>query len=102
MRTNFPAHFDSATSCFAQQSNASSRTDVLTMNLMITQLRQQNIAGDNRFFARRRPTWQPEKGAPVTLVHHAVPDEIVVLAMIEYRQPNHARVLNRAPHQLMV
>ncbi len=102
MRTNFAADFHSARPRFAQEPHAAGRADVLAMNRMIAQLREQNVARDDGFLARRRPAGQPEQRAPVAFVHHAVADEIVVLAMIEHRQADHARVLHRAPHQLVI
>ncbi len=54
------------------------------MNVMIAQLREQNVARDDRFLAGRWPAGQAEQSAPVAFVHHAVADEIVVLTMIEH------------------
>ena len=102
MRTNFAADFDSARARLANQAHASGRADVLAMNVMIAKFREQNVAHHDRFLARRRPAGQTKQRAPVAFVHHAVADQIVILAMIEHRQPNHARVLHRAPHQLVV
>ena len=50
----------------------------------------------------RRPAGQAEHGAPVALVHHAFADEVVVLAMVHHDEAEHARVLERAAHQLVV
>ena len=35
-------------------------------------------------------------------MHNAVPDQVVVLAMIEHRHADHARILDRAAHQFVV
>jgi hypothetical protein len=35
-------------------------------------------------------------------MHNSIPDQIVVLTMIEHRQVNHASILDRASHHLMV
>ena len=75
---------------------------MLAMDVMIAKFGQQNIAHHDRFFARRRPARQPEQRAPVAFVHHAVADEIVILAMIEHRHADHARIFDRAPHQLVI
>ncbi len=102
MRTNFAADFHAARSRFANQPHAAGRADVLAMNVMIAKFRQQNVAHHDRFFARGRPAGQAEQRAPVAFVNHAVADQIVILAMIEHRQSNHARILDRAPHQLVI
>ena len=72
------------------------------MNAVIAQFGEQNIACDDRFLARRRPAGQPEQRAPVAFVHHAVADQIVVLAMIEHRHADHPRVLDRAAHEFVI
>ena len=72
------------------------------MNAMIAKLGEQDIARHDRFLARRRPARQPEQRAPVAFMHDAVADEVVILAMIEHRHADHARVFHRAPHQLVI
>ena len=72
------------------------------MDVMIAELGEQDIARDDRFLARRRPARQPEQRAPVAFVHDAVADEIVILAMIEHRHADHARIFDRAAHQLVI
>ena len=72
------------------------------MDVMIAKFREQNIAHHDHFLARRRPARQSEQRAPVAFVDHAVADEIVILAMIEHRQADHARVFDGATHQLMI
>ncbi len=57
---------------------------------------------DDDFLARRRPAGQAEHGAPVAFVHHAFADEIVVLAMVHDDEAEHARVFQRAAHDLVV
>ena len=49
MRAGFAADFHTARPCFAQQSDTSGCTQVLAMNVMIAEFREQNIAHDNRF-----------------------------------------------------
>ena len=75
---------------------------MLAMNLMIAKFREQNVAHDNRFLARRRPARQTEQRAPITLMHHPVADQIVILTMIEHRHADHAGIFDRAPHQLVI
>ena len=72
------------------------------MNGMITKLGEQNVTEDHRFFARAWPTGQTKQRAPVTFVHDPVTDEIVILAMIEHGQTDHARVFDGAPHQFII
>ena len=55
MRANFAADFDAARSSFTKQPHASGCADVLAMNRMIAEFREQNVAHDNRFFADGRP-----------------------------------------------
>ena len=102
MRTNFAADFHSARPRLAQEPHASGRADVLAMDPVIAQFREEDVARDDRFLARRRPAGQAEQRAPVAFMHDAVADEVVVLAMIEHRQAEHARVLDRAAHQLVI
>ncbi len=72
------------------------------MNAMVAKFGQQNIPHHNRLFARGWPSGQTEQRAPVTFVHDPVTDQIVILTMIKHWQSNHARVLDRAPHQFMI
>ena len=102
MRANFAADLHPARPRLAQEPHAPGRADVLAMNPMVAKFREQNVARDDRFLARRGPAGQTEQGAPVAFVHDAVADEIVVLAVIEHRQADHARVLDRATHQFVI
>ena len=70
--------------------------------MCVTKFSKQDIAHDDHFLADARPAGQAEHRAPVAFVHHAFADEVVVLAMIHDRQPEHARVFQRAAHQLVV
>jgi len=102
VRTNFAANFDSTCLRFTDQAHASSGANVLAVNVMIAKFRQQDIPHHDRFFASSRPSGQTEQRAPIAFVHHAVPDQIVILAMIEHGQSDHACVLHCAPHQFMI
>src|SRR5882724_4046801 len=102
MRTHLAANFHAAPSRFTKQSHTSGCSEVLAMNVMIAEFGEQNIAHDDRFFACGGPARQSEQCAPVAFVHDAVADQIVILAMIEYRHANHARVLDRASHHLVI
>ena len=100
--TNFAADFHAARAGLADQAHTARGADVLAVNVMIAKLGQQNVPHHNRFFARSRPAGQTEQRAPVAFVDHAVANQIVILAMIEHRQSDHARVLDRTPHQFVV
>ena len=102
MRANLAADLHSSRTRFADQTHTSSRADVLTVNVMIAKFGQQNISHYDRFFAGGRPAGQTEKSTPVAFVDHAVPDQTVILAMIEHGQSNHARVFDCAPHQFVI
>src|SRR5205807_5155417 len=43
-----------------------------------------------------------EKKNTITVIHHSIADEIVVLTMIEHRHSDHPRILDGAPHQFVV
>ena len=75
---------------------------MLAMNLVAAKVREQNVAHHDCFLARGRPARQTEQRAPITLMHDAVADEIVILAVIKDWHAYHTRVLNCAPHQLVV
>ena len=49
-----------------------------------------------------RPAAQAQGGAPVALVHHAIGDQGIILAMIQDWQVEHFGVLERVAHQLVV
>ena len=102
MRTNLAGDFHSTRARFPDKSHASCATNVLAMHMMIAKFREQNIAHHNHFLAHGRPSRQPQQRAPVTFIHHAFADKIVVLAMIEHGNTDHARILERASHQLVV
>ena len=102
MRADFAADFCAACPCFTNESHTACGRDVLAVNVMIAEFREQNVAHHHRFLARRRPARQTEQGAPVAFVHHAVADQIVILAMIKHGQINHPGVLDRAPHHLVI
>src|SRR5947207_14931234 len=102
MRANLAAYFYSARPRFAKQPHTASCSEVLAMNRMIAKFREQNIAHYDRLFARRGPARQTEQRAPITLIHDAVADEIVILTVIQHRYLHHACILDRAPHQLVI
>jgi hypothetical protein len=72
------------------------------MNPCVAQFGEENIPGDNDLFRGSGPPGQSEYGAPVPFVHHSAPDHVVLLAMIHDREVEHARVLGRPAHHLVV
>jgi hypothetical protein len=66
------------------------------------QFREQDVARDDHVLRNARPAGQAQHGAPVALVHDAARGEIVVLAMIERKEVEHAGVIERAAHDLVV
>ena len=84
-----------------------SRTEILAgkvlhMHARPGEFREQNIARDDHVLRDARPSGQAQHGAPVAFVHHAAGGKLVVLAVIEREQIEHARVVERASHQLVV
>src|SRR5215217_8208772 len=72
------------------------------MDVMIAKLREEDVPGYDRLLAGRGPSGQSKQRAPVTFVNDAVADQIVILTMIEHRHADHARILYRPSHQLVV
>ena len=62
------------------------------MNVRASEFSQFNIACDNQILASCRPAFEAEIGAPIPLVHDAVGDDGIILAMIHYRQIKHAGI----------
>src|SRR5213594_1338102 len=102
MRANLAAYFYAARARFTKQSHTSGCSEVLAMNRMTAKFSKQDVAHDYRFLAGRGPTRQPKQCAPVTFVHDAIADQIVVLTMIEHRHANHARIFDRTPHDFVI
>src|SRR5713101_4725937 len=98
MRANFSADLNAAGARFAEETHASRRADVLTMDLMIAKFREQNVAHHDRFLARGRPAGQTKQRTPIAFMNDTVADEVVILAMTEHRNSNHPRVLDGAAH----
>src|SRR5882724_7385904 len=102
MRTNFAADLHAARARFAQQPHASGRAEVLAMDVMIATIGEEDVPHHDYFFTNSRPAGQPQERAPVTLMHDAVADEVVILAMVEHRHADHPRIFDGAPHELVV
>jgi hypothetical protein len=71
---------------------------VLAVNLVVAKFCKEDIAQNDCFLARAWPTGQPRERAPITFVNYARPDEIVILAVIKNRKPDHSRVFHRTAH----
>ena len=102
MRADFAADLDPARLRFAQNPDAAGRADMLAVNVMVAQFRQEDVTHDDGFLACARPAGQAEERAPVTFVNHTRSDEIVVLAVVENREAHHARVLDGTAHQFVI
>ena len=85
MRTNFAADLHAPRPRFTKQPHTACSRDVLAMNVMIAQFGEQNVPHHYHFFAGRGPAGQAKQRAPITLMHHAVADQIVILTMVEHR-----------------
>src|SRR6516162_11802811 len=102
MRTNLAADFDASRPRFTKQPHTACGGDMLAMNVMIAKIREQNVPRDYDFLANSGPAGQPEKRAPIAVVHDPVGHEIVILAVIKHGHTDHARILDRAPHHFVV
>src|ERR1700747_2504134 len=75
---------------------------MLAMNASATKLGQQDVAHNHELFPRSWPARQSKDRTPMTLVHHTVAHEIVVLAVVEHGEIKHPGIFDRAPHQFMI
>ena len=75
---------------------------MLAMDGRAAESGEEDVAHDDHFLAGAGPAGQAEHGAPVALVHDALADEAVVLAMVEDGELEHAGVLEGAAHELVV
>ena len=102
MRAGFARDGYSALFGGAQQLDATRRAEMLAMHARAGQFGQQNVPGDDHFLARRRPTAQAQRHAPIAFVNHAIGNQRVILAMVHDWEIEHPRVFERAPHQVVV
>src|SRR5258707_14129317 len=75
---------------------------MLAMNASATELGQQDVAHNHELFPCSWPARQSKDRTPMTLVHHTVAHEIVVLAVVEHGEVKHPGIFDRAPHQFMI
>src|ERR1700747_2623541 len=75
---------------------------MLAMNASATKLGQQDVAHNHELFPRSWPARQSKDRTPMTLVHHTVAHEIVVLAVVEHGEIKHPGIFDRTPHQFMI
>src|SRR5258708_36755553 len=75
---------------------------MLAMNASATELGQQDVAHNHELFPCSWPARQSKDRTPMTLVHHTVAHEIVVLAVVEHGEIKHPGIFDRAPHQFMI
>ena len=102
MRAGLAGNRHAAFLRLAQQRDAARRAQVLAMDARAGEFGEQDVARDNHFLARRRPAAQAQHGAPITLVHHAVGHERIILAMVHHRQVEHFGVFARPAHEFVV
>ena len=98
MRADLTADLNATSLRLAQNPDAAGGTDMLAMNVMVTEFRQEDVAHDDCLLASAWPARQAKKSAPVTFVNDARSNKIVVLAVIENWQAYHAGVFDRAAH----
>src|SRR5260221_9580504 len=75
---------------------------MLAMNASATELGQQDVAHNHELFPCSWPARQSKDRTPMTLVHHTVAHEIVVLAVVEHGEIKHPGIFDHAPHQFMI
>ena len=102
MGAGFAGNGNAAGFGFAQKADAAGGAHVLAMDFGAGEFGQENVAGDNGFFADGRPAAQAESRAPVAFVHDAIGNERIILAVIENREIEHAGVFEGAAHEFVI
>src|SRR5262249_5238387 len=102
MRADFTGDLDAPSSGVTQQSDTARRTEMLAMEARFAEIGQKDISGHHDFLSGSRPARQSQHRAPKAFMHYAVSDHVIVLAVIEYGEVEHARIFDSAAHQLMV
>ena len=95
-------HADAARLRLAHKLHAAPRGDMAQVNPLALRLRNQNVAGDHHFLRRARRARQAELGGDKALVHHAVADEVLILAVAHNEQAEVIGVLHRQPEQVRI
>src|SRR5258708_9710382 len=102
MGTKLARDGNAASARIAEKPDAAGRTQMLAMNASATELGQQDVAHNHELFPCSWPARQSKDRTPMTLVHHTVAHEIVVLAVVEHGEVKHGGILDRAAHQFMI
>ena len=102
VRADFAAERDAARARFAQNADAARGAEVLAMDRRAGRVRR----GGRCAATMISSPIAGQPGRPSTVlhaafVHHAFADEIVVLAMVHDDEAEHARIFERAAHDLV-
>src|SRR6266850_6186737 len=74
---------------------------MLTMHVTARRLGEEDVASYDHLLSGRGPTAQAEHSAPIALVHDAVADQRVILAMVHQRQIKHPGVFECPAHEFI-
>ena len=99
---DFAGNFDAARAGLADEAHAAAGADVLAVDRGVAKFRQHDVAGDNHFLASAWPAGQSKAEAPLALVHDAIANNRVILAVIHHGEAEHAGVFHRAAHDFVV
>ena len=102
MRAGLAGNGHAALLGLAQQADAAGGAYMLAVDGRASEFGEEDVALHDHFLAHGGPAAQSELGAPVALVHDALGGELVILAMIHRGQVEHARVFERAAHEVVV
>ena len=86
----------------ADQLHASLGGDVADVDGQVQRLGQHDVAGDLHLLGGAGGAAQAQQRGVVALVHHALVDQVDVLAVVEHRHAKRGAVLHRKAHQQRV
>ena len=75
---------------------------MLAMDGRVAELCKQDIARDDDLLSDAGPSGQAEAETPLSLMHHTVANERVILTMVKNGQAEHPGIFNRATHDLVI
>src|SRR5258706_14823318 len=100
MGTDFRGASYSAVLAPANQFEGPNRARMREVNMPASQAREQDVADDHDLFRFRRNTLEAKLCAHNPFVHRAAGRKRGLLAVIDHRNLESPRVLQRGPHQL--
>ena len=100
VRRGLRRHANTARFRLAHQLYAAPRGDVAQVNPLALRLRNQNVAGNHHLFRRARDARQAQLRGDKALVHHAVADEVLILAVTHDEQAEVIGILHRQTEQV--